>query len=63
MPGLLIERASEVATLAGGVRTGARMDDVGVVSAPGGDVSHEPKLTVALLSGPLSADAALTFFL
>jgi len=51
MPGLLIEHASEVATLAGGLRTGARMDDAGVVSAPGGDFSHEAAPAVACWEG------------
>jgi len=55
MPGLLLERESDVATLAGGVRTGARMDDVGVVSAPGGDVSHEAAPAVACWEGRILA--------
>ena len=55
MPGLLIEHASEVATLAGGVRTGSRMDDVGVVSAPGSDVSHEAAPAVACWEGRILA--------
>ena len=33
LPGLLIEHAAEVATLAGGLRTGARMDDAAVLTA------------------------------
>jgi len=51
MPGLLIEHASEVATLAGGLRTGARMDDAGIVSAPDGDFRHDSAPAVACWEG------------
>lgn len=55
LPGLLIEHASEVATLAGGLRTGARMDDVAVITAPGGDASHETAPAVASWEGRVLA--------
>jgi len=55
LPGLLIEHAAEVATLAGGIRTGARMDDVAVLSAPGGDPSHEAAPAVACWEGRILA--------
>jgi imidazolonepropionase len=60
LPGLLVEHAGEVATMAGGLRTGSRMDDVGVIAAPGGDPQHEAAPAVAswegriLAAGPLS---------
>src|SRR5512143_2493306 len=41
LPGLLIERAAEVATMAGGLRLGVRMDDPALLVAPGGDPGHE----------------------
>jgi imidazolonepropionase len=59
LPGLLIEHAAEVATLAGGLRTGSRMDDVGVVSAPGGDVRHETAPAVACWEGRILAAGPL----
>jgi imidazolonepropionase len=55
LPGLLIEHAAEVATLAGGIRTGSRMDDVAVLSAPGGDPSHEAAPAVACWEGRILA--------
>ena len=55
LPGLLIEHAAEVATLAGGIRTGARMDDVAVLSAPGGDPGHEAAPAVACWEGRILA--------
>src|SRR4051812_19617492 len=58
LPGLLIEHASEVTTLAGGLRSGVRMDDVGVISAPGGDASHENAPAVASWEGRILAVGA-----
>ena len=55
LPGLLIEHAAEVATLAGGLRTGSGMDDVGVISAPGGDVGQETAPAVACWEGRILA--------
>ena len=55
LPGLLVEHAAEVATLAGGLRTGARMDDAAVISAPGGDASHETAPAVACWEGRILA--------
>ena len=59
LPGLLIEHAAEVATLAGGIRTGARMDDVAVLTAPGGDSSHEAAPAVACWEGRILAAGPL----
>ena len=55
LPGLLVEHATEVATLAGGLRTGARMDDAAVVVAPGGDSQHEAAPAVACWEGRILA--------
>jgi imidazolonepropionase len=55
LPGLLIEHAAEVATLAGGLRTGARMDDAAVIEAPGGDPQHEAAPAVACWEGRILA--------
>ena len=55
LPGLLVEHAAELTTLAGGLRTGTRMDDVGVVSAPGGDARHENAPAVACWEGRILA--------
>jgi imidazolonepropionase len=55
LPGLLIERAAEVATLAGGLRVGSRMDDASVLTAPGGDPQHEAAPAVACWEGRIVA--------
>jgi imidazolonepropionase len=55
LPGLLIEHAAEVATLAGGIRTGAGMNDAGVITAPDGDPSHEAAPAVACWEGRILA--------
>ncbi len=55
LPGLLIENAAEVATLAGGLRVGSRMDDPAVISAPGGDARHETAPAVATWEGRILA--------
>ena len=55
LPGLLVEHAAEVATLAGGLRTGARMDDVALIEAPGGDFHHESAPAVACWEGRILA--------
>jgi len=55
LPGLLIEHASEVATLAGGLRVGSRMDDASAVSAPGADPQHEAAPAVACWEGRILA--------
>jgi imidazolonepropionase len=55
LPGLLIENAAEVATLAGGMRVGSRMDDVALLSAPGGDARHEQAPAVAVWEGRILA--------
>jgi imidazolonepropionase len=51
LPGLIVEHAAEVATLAGGVRTGTRMDDVAVLAAPGGDTRSDAAPAVACWEG------------
>jgi imidazolonepropionase len=55
LPGLIIEGASELATMAGGLRTGPRMDDAAVVTAPGGDPRHEAAPAVACWEGRILA--------
>ncbi len=55
LPGLLVEHATEVATLAGGLRVGARMDDAAVLVAPGGDARHEQAPAVAVWEGRVLA--------
>ena len=55
VPGLLVENAAEVVTMAGGLRTGARMDDPGVISAPGGDPEHPDAPVVACWDGRILA--------
>lgn len=55
LPGLIVEHAAEVATMAGGLRTGARMDDAAVLSAPNGDVNHEAAPAVACWEGRILA--------
>lgn len=55
LPGLLLEGASEVATLAGGLRTGARMNDAATIAAPGGDHRHDAAPAVATWEGRILA--------
>jgi imidazolonepropionase len=55
LPGLLIEHAAEVATMAGGLRVGARMDDPALLLAPGGDSSHDAAPAVACWEGRILA--------
>jgi imidazolonepropionase len=55
LPGLIVEHAAEIATMAGGLRTGARMDDAGVLAAPGGDAGHETAPAVAAWEGRILA--------
>ena len=55
LPGLLVEGASEVATLAGGLRVGSRMDDPAAVVAPGGDHRHDAAPAVACWEGRILA--------
>jgi imidazolonepropionase len=55
LPGLLLEHAGEVATLAGGLRVGARMDDPSLLTAPGGDSRHEMAPAVACWDGRILA--------
>ena len=57
LPGLLIEHAAEVATLAGGVRTGARMDDAAVLTAPDRNSNHDAAPAVACWEGRILAAA------
>ncbi|HTK44885.1 MAG TPA: imidazolonepropionase [Patescibacteria group bacterium] len=55
LPGLLVEHAAEVVTMAGGMRTGARMDDPALLAAPGGDAGHETAPAVACWEGRIVA--------
>jgi imidazolonepropionase len=55
LPGLLVENASEVATLTGGLRVGSRMDDPALLTAPGGDWHHETAPAVAAWDGRVLA--------
>lgn len=55
LPGLLIEHAAEVATMAGGLRLGVRMDDPALLVAPGGDVMHDAAPAVACWEGRILA--------
>jgi imidazolonepropionase len=55
VPGLIIERAREVATLAGGIRYGVRMDDPALLVAPNGDPDHEAAPAVACWEGRILA--------
>jgi imidazolonepropionase len=55
MPGLLVEGAAEVVTMAGGLRTGARMDDPGLLAAPDGDTDHPDAPVVACWEGRVLA--------
>jgi imidazolonepropionase len=53
--GLLIENAAEVATMAGGVRLGVRMDDPALLIAPGGNTGHDAAPVVATWEGRILA--------
>ena len=55
LPGLLIEHAAEVATMAGGLRLGVRMDDPALLVAPGGDPGHDAAPAVACWEGRILA--------
>ena len=55
LPGLLIEHAAEVATMAGGLRLGVRMDDPALLVAPGGDPGHDAAPAVASWEGRILA--------
>jgi len=55
LPGLLVERASEVATMAGGLRVGSRMDDPSLLLAPGGNPDHDEAPAVACWEGRILA--------
>jgi imidazolonepropionase len=55
LPGLIIEHAAEITTLAGGMRTGSRMDDVSTIEAPGGDHTHDAAPAVACWDGRILA--------
>ncbi|HEX2625420.1 MAG TPA: imidazolonepropionase [Candidatus Limnocylindrales bacterium] len=55
LPGLLIENVAEVATMAGGVRFGVRMDDPALLLAPGGDTTADAAPVVATWEGRILA--------
>jgi imidazolonepropionase len=54
-PGLLVEGAAEVVTMAGGLRVGARQDDPAALVAPGGDPDHPDAPIVATWEGRILA--------
>ena len=55
LPGLLVEGAAEVVTMAGGLRTGARQNDPAALLAPGGEASVEHGPVVACWEGQILA--------
>ena len=55
LPGLLIEHAAEVATMAGGIRYGVRMEDAALLEAPDGDAFNEAAPAVACWEGRILA--------
>jgi imidazolonepropionase len=55
LPGLLVERAAEVVTMAGGLRVGSRLDDPAVLAAPGGDPTSDAAPAVACWEGRILA--------
>jgi imidazolonepropionase len=55
LPGLLIEGAAEIATMAGGIRRGPAQDQPAVVAAPDGDVTAEGAPVVACWEGRILA--------
>ena len=55
LPGLLIENVAEVATMAGGLRLGVRMDDPALLVAPGGDTAQDTAPVVATWEGRILA--------
>ena len=55
LPGLLIENAAEVATMAGGIRLGVRTDDPALLVAPGGDTANDAAPVVATWEGRILA--------
>lgn len=55
LPGLLIENVAEVATMAGGVRFGVRMDDPALLVAPAGDTTVDAAPVVATWEGRILA--------
>ena len=55
LPGLLVEHAAEIATLAGGMRTGVADGRPGVLEAPGGDFDHDAAPAVACWEGRILA--------
>ncbi|MBA3877905.1 MAG: imidazolonepropionase, partial [Anaerolinea sp.] len=55
LPGLLVEGAAEIATLAGGLRRGAAQDEPAVVTAPGGDVTAAAAPVIACWEGRILA--------
>jgi len=55
LPGLLVENAAEIATLAGGLRRGASQDDPAVVAGSDGDAGAERGQVIACWEGRILA--------
>lgn len=55
LPGLLVEHATEVATLAGGLRRGASQGELAVLTAPDGDPASDSAPAVACWEGRILA--------
>src|SRR4051794_610434 len=55
LPGLLIENIAEIATMAGGIRFGVRMDDPALLVAPSGDTTIDAAPVVATWEGRILA--------
>ena len=55
LPGLLVEGAAEIATLAGGIRRGAGQDDPAVLAGPGGEGGSDGGQVIAIWEGRILA--------
>ncbi|HEX4897867.1 MAG TPA: hypothetical protein VFV53_05855, partial [Candidatus Limnocylindrales bacterium] len=55
LPGLLVEGAAEIATLAGGIRRGAGQDDPAVLPGPGGEAGGDAGQVIAIWEGRILA--------
>jgi len=55
LPGLLVEGAAEIATLAGGIRRGAGQDDPAVLAGPAGEAGSDGGQVIAVWEGRILA--------
>jgi len=55
LPGLLVEGAAEIATLAGGIRRGAGHDDPAVLAGPAGEAGSDAGQVIAIWEGRILA--------